>query len=85
MPEEKIITSPIKVIDGKPYIYPFEKHYIILALNGVINSENERINKIESIPGTRPKLADDAINASKLLINDLTTVLERFKSMEEVK
>ncbi len=88
MPDKEI---PIKIVDGVPKIYPFEKHYITLALKELIEkAEKDYLEEQESVR-TAPegsRLRDSLLGALPLVksyINDLKITLERVENLEEVE
>ncbi len=85
------------IVDEKGKIYPFEKHYIELALGMLIEEENKKLEenkkKIAQVESGECdasgksgiaiyNLIKGMVPISISFIHDLKTVLERVKSME---
>lgn len=76
---------PVKVVNGIPKIYFFEKHYIILLFEEEIQEqESALVNYLKDEKWSSDPLTRRTVPVLKMYLNDLKTVLERFKSMEEV-
>ncbi len=84
-------TVPIKIIDGIPKIFPFEKHYITLVLKEKIEEEEknyldtqERI-RVALEGSVLKNLLLNTLSTLRMFIYDLKVTLERVENLEEIE
>jgi hypothetical protein len=77
-----------KVEEGVIKLYPFDKHYIVLALIGRIEREEKQLKEaqydIYCKEWISNPLSQAVVDISKRFTNDLKVVLERVEATMEV-
>ena len=90
MPEKKTVEPIFKIEDGIVKLYPFEKHYIIVALKEYIEPVEKQVTNIQAalaeektVPNSPPRLLASLEGSLPLLghmLSELKIVLERVEA-----